>query len=186
MPSLTGNLSDDEKALREAVTAKALDVLSSLPFDFPPGNFHSRRRYVSDSAKWLALSSIVDPDEIRAEPRAGEPDTRARTMRLVTVSTGASDYNARGRVWNLTFVVKVGFGFVDERPEGRGNSFDALQKVVHTLLQQFVEDSTLGFADTVEVYRARQVGEPRFVAADAQGRAAHVSDLEVFLSVEVC
>lgn len=186
MPTLTGNIADDEKALREAVAAKARELLSSLPFDFPEGNIHSRRRFVADGSKWLELSSIVDPDDVRPAPAEGEIDARARTMRLVTVSTGASDYNARGRVWNLTFAVKVGFGFVDERPEARGNSFDALMKVVHTLLQQYVEDSTLGFADKVEVYRARQVGEPRFVAADAQGRAAHVSDLEVFLSVEVC
>jgi hypothetical protein len=186
MSDLTGNLSDDEKALREAVADKARAVLSFLPFDFPEANIHSRRRFITDAAKWLAATSIIDPDDARPAPSAGEPDTRSRTMRLVTVSTGASDYNPRGKVWNITFPVKVGFGFVDERPEGRGNSFDALMKVVHTLLQQYVEDSTLGFGDSVEVYRARMVGEPRFVASDAQGRAAHVADLEVFLSVEVC
>lgn len=185
MPALTGQLADDEKLLREAVRDKAEALLSSAPFDFPAANVNSRRRYVRDNDVWRDLTSILDPDDTTPAPAEGEPDNRARTMRLVTVETAASDYNQRTRIWNLTFAVKVGYGFKDERPESRGNSYDELMKVVYTLLQNLVEDSTLGFSDDVEVYRARHAGT-RFVPSDPQGRPAHVADCEVFATVEVC
>lgn len=188
MPELSGQLAADEKALREAALDVARSLLSAAPFDFPEANFHSRRRYIRDTGEWLALTSIVDPDTLLPEPAEGEKDNRPRTMRLVTVETAASDYNRDTRLWKLTFAVKVGYGFTDERPENRGNSFDELMTVVHSLIQQFLEVSSLGFsgASDVDVYRARMVGTPRFVAADSQGRPAHVADLEVFLNVEVC
>lgn len=187
MADLTGNLATDEKLLREAVTAKARDVLALAPFDFPETNFHSRRRFIADADEWLRVTSIVDPDNEEEAPGAGQPDMRPRVMRLVTAETQSSDYNNDSRLWKLTFAVKVGFGFVDERPEGRGNSYDELMRAVYTLLQQYLEDSALGFsvASGVTVYRTRHTGT-RMVAADKQGKAAHVADLEVFANVEVC
>jgi hypothetical protein len=184
---LTGNLATDEKLLREAACDLARDLLSVAPFDFPPENVYSRRRYIRDLSEWLQAVSIVDPDTTEPAPEIGEPDNRSRTMRLVTVETEGSDYNRRERVWNLVFAVKVGYGFTDERPENRGNSYDELQRVVYTLLQHFLEDATLGFtgANDVDVYRARHVGT-RFVPSDSQGRPAHVADLQVFATVEVC
>jgi hypothetical protein len=188
MADLTGNLATDESLLREAVLDTLRDLLSAAPYDFPATNFHSRRRYIRDTAEWERLTSILDPDNTEAAPEEGEPDNRPRTMRLVTVATAASDYNRDSKLWRLQWSVKIGYGFNDERPENRGNSFDELMKVVHASIQQLLESSTLGFdgASDVDVYRARMVGEPRFVASDAQGRPAHVADLEVYANVEVC
>jgi hypothetical protein len=187
MADLTGNLATDEKTLREAVLSIARDLLSSAPYDFPATNFHSRRRYVRDDREWERLTSIVDPDNEEEPPAEGVEDKRPRVLRVVTVETEGSDYNRRGKIWSLTFGVKVGYGFTDERPENRGNSFDELMKAVHALLQEWLEVSALGFSegDDVEVDRARMVGT-RFVTADAQGRPAHVADLQLFVTVEVC
>lgn len=185
MASLTGQLDADEKLLREAVTAIARDLLSASPFDFPGDRIHSRRRYIRDDKEWEAATSILDPDSTEPDPEEGEPDNRPRTMRFVAVETSSSDYNKAERLWRLTWIVHVGYGFNDERPEGRGNSYDELMRVVYKLLQQYLEDSSLGFNDDVEVNRTRHAGT-RFVPSDQQGRPAHVADLEVFATVEVC
>lgn len=185
---LTGQLATDEKLLREAVLGLARELLTAAPYDFPADNFHNRRRYIRDTNEWERVTTILDPDNEEDAPAPEVEDTRPRVMRLVTVETQGSDYNRGAKTWSLVFALKVGYGFNDERPEGRGNSYDELMKIVHALLQQYLEVQALGFSEgnDIEVTRARMVGSPRFVTADAQGRPAHVADLEVFATVEVC
>lgn len=169
---LTGTFAEDEATMREALIDKAKAVVTVAPFDFPEDHLHTRRRYVRDNQKWEALALIPDPD-----------DPSQKTMRLLSVETASGDISKTD--WRMVFDVKVGMGFVDERPENRGNSYDALMKVVYTLLQQFVEDSTLGIDPNFEVTRVRHLGT-RFVPSDVQAKPAHVADLQVHATLELC
>lgn len=169
---LTGNLAADELILRQAIAAKALAVLSAPPFDFPEANVHDRNRYIRDDTKWELLTTIVDPD-----------DASQRTMRLFSVETASSDATKYG--WAVQWAAKVGVGFNDERPENRGNTHDYLMRAAYTLMQQFLEDSTLGVSTHVEVTRVRHAAT-RFVPSDKQGKPAQVADLLVYATVELC
>lgn len=167
---LTGDKATDEKAMRDGIAAIMLDF--GEPLGFPASHVHTRRRYVKSVEVWEAIALIVDPD-----------DATQKVMRMLSVETASSSWDKRE--WKISFSIKVGWGFNDERPENRGNSHDEVTAFAYGLLQHILDGETLGVDDAITVTRVRHLGT-RFVPQDAQARPAHVADCAVDAIVEVC
>lgn len=168
--ALTGDKATDEKAMREGIAAIMLDFAE--PRGFPADHVHTRRRYVKNNDKWEAVALVPDPD-----------DATQRVMRLLSVETASSSWDRKE--WRVTFDLKVGWGFTDERPDNKGNSYDEVTAFAYGLLQSILDGETLGVDDAITVTRVRHNGT-RFIPQDAQARPAHVADCAVDAIVEVC
>jgi hypothetical protein len=168
--ALTGNFAEDEKLMRQGLADLIVDYGSTSLF--ASDHVHTRPRFVNSNEKWSAIALIPDPD-----------DETKQVMRMASVETNSSDITERE--WAIVFDLKVGWGFNDERPENRGNSYDEVTFFAYGLLQAVIEGQLIGVSDRITITRVRHL-RTRFVRQDAQGRPAHVADLLVFANVEVC
>jgi hypothetical protein len=171
--ALTRNFATDEKTMREAVADLILTYALGLAGNlFDAAHIHTRPRFVATEEKWAAAALVADPD-----------DAAKQVMRMSSVETASSLITSRE--WAIDFDVKVGWGFTDERPDDKGNSYDEVTAFAYGLLQFIFENQSLGVDDAITITRVRHL-RTRFVKQDAQGRAAHVADLFVSATVEVC